>query len=1599
MSVRCVYYPCPFDPTIREVESHDWRPGLTVRDVVPSRLAPDTPLLVYRCSEPLTLDTPLADGESVAVAVRPGAGLLAFGGAIAAGGSAAAAGGLFASLSTWFAGTAVGGWWGGLSGIAKQLFLSAGLFAAGRLLAQPPGGRKRGDEESPVYGFGGPGNIRVEGQPIPVLYGLFRYPGTIINEFTRTRTTPPRTDYYALVSFGEGPVHSIGGVATDTVRSTPIASGAADFPTGIQLNGNDAANLDGVTVAIRLGTPEQDVCSGPGLPFEATQQRIAQSVVLGSVETTSQDNGTRAFDNSNYTTSTADDHFAEYGGSFSLTDDYDAFRCVVSFAQGLYRITQTGNIQATNFDAAIRYIELDSGGVPIATGGPEGDGYVRLPLQERITGTQRHPYSVEFDHPFYDPQTYQHPAGGRALVLDGTNDYASRATPTIPSGWGTPNQMSMSAWVNVDSVAAEQTIADWSSGTTGFRFYLKARTFTNNYVPHVSIRSGSSWLDFDFGAGGDMLAGSWYFVAFAYERVGLSNTLKLWLGNSAGFSGSSAVPTMAGAGSATFYVGRTQGGTAFLDGRIDELEWIDRAFTQTDIATRFATGVGTYLGATSQHVGLWHFDTDSATDPTPDDSSARANHLTLTNGASVPSSINGKVTGPPNASNVVKKSRYKVEIVRVNEESTHTNVQDEATWTELVGIISEEFSYPSIALAAVGAQASEQLNSTVPTVTMLGKWRLVPHWDGLSQSSPTFYDAWSRNPAWIALDVILNERYGLGREYTGEDVDVQSFQDLADYADELIYDHQGRFEATAGWTDITYTGASGVGTLTIQFEEAAYARLRWIVGDYLALSGVPVPTSTVDVNSATPGGYLISAMDPALFTVTVDVSLSADPWTSGTLLSDDITPAAVEGTAEGREPRYTFDGAFDTERSVWDCLLSILAVARAVPIREGKRIRVKYEHPRDSVDIIGQGSIVAGSWEVTYGGRANRANSLMVEFQDEDQNYDRSTATLDHPSVQNATSLDVLRRETVGLFGTCRRSQALRQAAFLLNANELLVREGRFVAAIDALALEVGDVLTVSHDVSGWGVSGRIYANDSTTSVKLGRTVTLAPATTYTLHVRNKATGLYEGQTVNSAAGTYALGAAITVASAFSFIPERDAVFLLSVEGEEMQVQVTGISLTQTLQREVSWLEYDPDVYEDDWFGDISAAEADTLPAPSALIMPGNPDSVDVAERVIRGPGNNYETHLQVSWEHDSDSAEFVESTALWLSFDGGPFVEVAIVGGKATSADVKVDRLAHGSVATVAVQPRTSKGARRRPEACANGSTVMLGVALPPEAPSAIGARMDGELAIYRLTVADETALHEIRRGGWILGDSVATLDIGRATSTPAPNWASAFNLNIPALYARALGSSGFHSDVETLSATLAPSGARSVPTAIEASNVNWASYADGWRTITAPPPEDPTLDGFEAVDDATHGDYLRFTGSALTATYTTGYAASGLTAALRCFVEAWWDAEQEHPLTIDEWTWGIGDPSYSRWTLEGPTTVLAGEDENCTLKVQIRYDDDGGGTLGDWQDLVSGSILSLADAQFRLVATRPNTDYNVRIRRFVTRIRQQAFAGTDTY
>lgn len=129
------------------------------------------------------------------------------------------------------------------------------------------------------------------------------------------------------------------------------------------------------------------------------------------------------------------------------------------------------------------------------------------------------------------------------------------------------------------------------------------------------------------------------------------------------------------------------------------------------------------------------------------------------------------------------RDKYEISLTRSSLEDTDTTRRfSSSTWTTVNEInASEALAYPGCALIAIEALATNQLSGAIPQVSTIVKGRKPWIWDGVSTTSPAFTAAWSDNPAWIALDVLLNDRFGLGAYTTLNDIDLQSFKDWADY--------------------------------------------------------------------------------------------------------------------------------------------------------------------------------------------------------------------------------------------------------------------------------------------------------------------------------------------------------------------------------------------------------------------------------------------------------------------------------------------------------------------------------------------------------------------------------------------------------------------------------------------------------------------------------------------------------------------------------------------------------------------------------------------------------------------------------------------------
>lgn len=126
---------------------------------------------------------------------------------------------------------------------------------------------------------------------------------------------------------------------------------------------------------------------------------------------------------------------------------------------------------------------------------------------------------------------------------------------------------------------------------------------------------------------------------------------------------------------------------------------------------------------------------------------------------------------------------YDVTITRTSaDQSTQpTGYRSTSTLKTIDEIGSEEFTYPYVALLELTSLATDEFNGEIPNITIEVEGKKITTYDGSSTTVE-----YSNNPAWIVVDMLISKIYGLGRIYTIDDIDLDSFKTWADYCDETV---------------------------------------------------------------------------------------------------------------------------------------------------------------------------------------------------------------------------------------------------------------------------------------------------------------------------------------------------------------------------------------------------------------------------------------------------------------------------------------------------------------------------------------------------------------------------------------------------------------------------------------------------------------------------------------------------------------------------------------------------------------------------------------------------------------------------------------------
>lgn len=131
---------------------------------------------------------------------------------------------------------------------------------------------------------------------------------------------------------------------------------------------------------------------------------------------------------------------------------------------------------------------------------------------------------------------------------------------------------------------------------------------------------------------------------------------------------------------------------------------------------------------------------------------------------------------------------YRISLTRstLSDSNTQRRVSH-CIWTSVNQIQSSlPIAHVGRVVLAIEALANDQLSGGIPTVSSIDEGRLVPVWDGVSVTTPTFSIQYSSNNAWVALDILTNKTFALGDHIPLNNIDLEAFLSWAQYCDTVL---------------------------------------------------------------------------------------------------------------------------------------------------------------------------------------------------------------------------------------------------------------------------------------------------------------------------------------------------------------------------------------------------------------------------------------------------------------------------------------------------------------------------------------------------------------------------------------------------------------------------------------------------------------------------------------------------------------------------------------------------------------------------------------------------------------------------------------------
>ena len=272
---------------------------------------------------------------------------------------------------------------------------------------------------------------------------------------------------------------------------------------------------------------------------------------------------------------------------------------------------------------------------------------------------------------------------------------------------------------------------------------------------------------------------------------------------------------------------------------------------------------------------------------------------------------------------------------------------------------------------------------------------------------------------------------------------------------------------------------------------------------------------------------------------------------------------------------HHLDLVIDVKRPFWTQIKDILGLYRSTIIysnAEYKLITDRGDLP--TRQVFHSGNMVPELTQIRLGGDPIAPNEVKVEFTNENLDYRREVFYL-HDSASVVTNNDPIKSYELQLFGITRPDEAKRTGDLDLQKRRKRPREVEWTTALEAVAVEPGDVAVVGIPFTNFeaGIGGRAL-DGSSRHIVLDREFDQKSGYTYDLWVWHTAADTPEQRSVASG-----VGMTITTSpnSGFSYQVMPNDRYAIGISSEDLlKVIVTNIVRDEMGRHKITGEEYTP---------------------------------------------------------------------------------------------------------------------------------------------------------------------------------------------------------------------------------------------------------------------------------------------------------------------------------------------------------------------------------------------------------------------------------------